>query len=189
MSDALVAAIAAGDADAFGRWIGGAERPLRDSLRRFAASVDTEAVLQEALLRLWQVAPRFESDGKPNGFLRLGVRIAHNLAVSELRKTHREVDRSDDELRRALTTAEQHRDAPPDPILRAAIEACRDMLPPQPRAAIDARLSSHGGQPDARLAEGVHMTKNTFLQNVTRARKLLAECLAGRGVDLTQEMA
>ena len=33
------------------------------------------------------------------------------------------------------------------------------------------------------------MRKNTFLQNVTRARKLIAECLARHGVDLAVELA
>src|SRR5688572_2571793 len=86
MEEPLVAAIASGDTGAFTRWMRGAERPLRESLRRYAASVDTEAVLQETLLRVWQVAPRFTHDGEPNGLLRLAVRIAHNLAISELRR-------------------------------------------------------------------------------------------------------
>ena len=36
---------------------------------------------------MWQVAPRFERDGRPNGLLRLAIRIARNLAVSEVRRT------------------------------------------------------------------------------------------------------
>jgi len=68
--DAHLAAIATGDADAFGRWVAGAEAPLRGALRSFAARVDTEAILQEALLRVWQVAPRVALDGKPNALLR-----------------------------------------------------------------------------------------------------------------------
>jgi hypothetical protein len=56
MEEPLVAAIAAGDASAFARWMRGAERPIRESLRRYAASVDTEAVLQESLLRVADAA-------------------------------------------------------------------------------------------------------------------------------------
>jgi RNA polymerase sigma-70 factor (ECF subfamily) len=33
------------------------------------------------------------------------------------------------------------------------------------------------------------MRKNTFLQNFGRARKLLAECLRRRGIDLALELA
>ena len=62
--DAELPSIIAGDADAFGRWLAGAERPVRESLRSFAAVIDAEAVLQEALLRVWQVAPRFQPDGR-----------------------------------------------------------------------------------------------------------------------------
>jgi RNA polymerase sigma-70 factor (ECF subfamily) len=189
VTDALVAAIAAGDTDAFARWMRGGERPLRDSLRRFAAAADTEAVLQETLLRLWQVAPRFAADGRPNGFLRLGIRIAHNLAVSEVRRTARDVELDDGDLERHLSAAAGETAAPPDPILRSTLARCRDELPEQPRRALDARLEGRGGAPDAVLAQSLRMRKNTFLQNVTRARRLLAECLERHGVDLAQEIA
>src|SRR3989304_4469619 len=84
--DLYLSAIVAGDTRAFGRWMAGAEPPMRESLRSFARVVDVEAVLQEALIRVWSVAPRFVPDGGPNGLLRLGVRIARNLAVSEVRR-------------------------------------------------------------------------------------------------------
>lgn len=51
--DSYLGAIALSDVNAFGAWVARAERPLRDSLRSFAAHLDTEAVLQEALLRIW----------------------------------------------------------------------------------------------------------------------------------------
>ncbi len=85
-TDRELAAIAAGDADAFARWLARAEPALRRSLRRFAVAVDTEAVLQEGLLRAWQVAPRCERDGRPHGLLRLSMRIVQNLAISEARR-------------------------------------------------------------------------------------------------------
>ena len=59
--------ILAGDSSAFATWMAGAEPRLRASLRSFAVQVDTEAVLQETLLRVWQVAPRFVPDGRPDG--------------------------------------------------------------------------------------------------------------------------
>ena len=39
------------------------------------------------------------------------------------------------------------------------------------------------------LAERVGMRPNTFLQNITRARRLIAECLRRRGIDLALELA
>jgi RNA polymerase sigma-70 factor (ECF subfamily) len=181
--DVHLAAIVAGDADAFARWLAGAEMPVRLSLASFAAVVDVEAVLQEALLRVWQVAPRFVPDGAPNGLVRFGVRIARNLAVSELRRTKtRPVEPGDLEDVREVRASE------PDPMLRRAITECRDKLPAKPREALDARLHNAGADDDHTLAEALGMRLNTFLQNFARARKLLAECLGKRGIAIEQEL-
>jgi RNA polymerase sigma factor (sigma-70 family) len=181
--DVHLAAIVAGDADAFARWLAGAEMPVRLSLASFAAVVDVEAVVQESLLRVWQVAPRFEPDGNPNGLLRFGVRIARNLAVSELRRTKtRPVEPADLEDHREVRASE------PDPMLRRAIIECRDKLPAKPREVLDARLHSAGADDDVTLAEALGMRLNTFLQNFSRARKLLAECLGKRGIAVDQEL-
>jgi DNA-directed RNA polymerase specialized sigma24 family protein len=183
--DVHLASIAAGDTDAFARWLAGAERPIRESLRSFAAVADTEAVLQETLLRAWQIAPRVVSDGRANTLLRLSVRMARNLAISAARKLKREVPPGDD-------FEERIGDAPinaPDPLLRRTIEGCRQELPEKPKLALGARIESMGGEGDAELASRLHMRTNTFLQNVTRARKLLAECLRRHGVDLEAELA
>jgi len=180
-------AIAAGDADAFGRWLAGAEPELRLSLRAFAAVADCEAVLQEALLRVWQTAPRVVPDGRPNALLRFAVRVARNLALSEARR-FRTAALDEEGLARAFDDA-AGADAPegPDPLLRKAIEACRDELPEKPAAALAQRMGAGGAEPDEVLAGRLHMKLNTFLQNFTRARKLLAACLEGRGVALAAE--
>lgn len=143
-------------------------------------------MLQEALLRTWQWAPRCRADGKPNGLLRFGLRAARNLAISELRRQRvaaleaAELERMSDRDVEVWT--------PPDPLLRELIADCRAKLPPQPGSALAARLQDAGGGPDATLAARLGMRLNTFLQNVTRARRLLAECLRRAGVDLGLEM-
>lgn len=178
--DIHLAAIARGDADAFGAWLSGAERPLRDSLRTFAAQVDTEAVLQESLLRVWQIAPRVEvADGQANALLRVALRIARNLAISEWRRRARSEPVAPEDL-------ERHADdiPAPDPLLRARIEECREQLPPKPALALAARLDNAGHEPDQRLAERLSMRTNTFVQNVARARQLLARCLEAHGIPL-----
>jgi len=76
----------------------------------------------------------------------------------------------------------------PDPMLRRAIAECRDKLPAKPREAFDARLASAGGKDDDDLAQAIGMRLNTFLQNFTRARKLLADCLKKRGVSVDAEL-
>jgi RNA polymerase sigma-70 factor (ECF subfamily) len=174
--DVYLQAIVDGDRRAFGQWLAAAEPNVRLSLRAFAAVIDVEAVLQEALLRVWQVAPRFERDGEPNGLLRLAVRIARNLAISEVRRTKATAPSDDIEV--AVEPAA------PDPMLRAAIVECRDKLPPKPRQVLDTRLASEGLRDDAGLAEQIGMRLNTFLQNFTRARQLLAECLRKRGISI-----
>jgi RNA polymerase sigma-70 factor (ECF subfamily) len=42
--------------------------------------------------------------------------------------------------------------------------------------------------PDETLAEHLSMRLNTFLQNFTRARKLLAKCLEERGIHVAAEL-
>jgi DNA-directed RNA polymerase specialized sigma24 family protein len=179
--DAELPGIVGGDEQAFGRFLGAAELSVRAGLRSFAARVDVEAVMQESALRLWQVAPRFVADGSPNGLARLWMRIAQNLALDEV-KRRREL-LADDDAALAPTIDV----APPDPLLRRLIHACFEALPDRPGAALRARLESEGAEPDLHLAARLEMRLNTFLQNITRAKKLLAACLREKGVALTPE--
>jgi RNA polymerase sigma-70 factor (ECF subfamily) len=184
--DQDLAAIQGGDPEAFGRWVAAAETTVRLCLRTFATQVDTEAVVQETLLRVWQVAPRFVPDGRANGLLRLAVRIARNLAVTETRHRgpglpdHGRADDSETLLAAPIVV---------DPLLRKAIEDCGAELPDKPAQVLAARLAAGGREPDEALAAGLSMRLNTFLQNFTRARRLLADCLRRRGVDLDLERA
>lgn len=189
--DDLLPAISAGDAAAFARWLAGAEDRLRGSLRSFAERVDVEAVLQEALVRVWQLAPRVVPDGRPHALLRLAIRIARNLAVSDLRRSRLEPVEAD-ALERLAADADTFTPAPDrwrDPLLRRAIEECRKRLPARPAHALNARLANAGAEPDARVADRVGMRLNTFLQNIIRARRFLADCLRKRGIDLDVEMS
>jgi len=182
--DLHLGAIIEGDTYAFGQWMAGSEETIRLSLRSFARVVDVEAVLQESLLRVWQVAPRFVPDGRDNGLLRLGIRIARNLAVSELRRV-KATPTDSDTLEAALAN-----DVPapkePDPLLREAIADCREKLPAKPREALDARLQAAGGDDDSDIAQSLGMKLNTFLQNFTRARTFLADCLGKRGITIEE---
>jgi len=181
--DVYLPGIVGGNTTMFGAWMAGAEPTVRATLRSFAAAIDVEAVLQESLLRVWQVAGRFEPDGRPNGLLRLAIRIGRNLAISEVRRT-RATPVEADELDNA-TVVEGHE---PDPMLRKAIAQCRDALPAKPRQAFDARLANAGARDDVEIAETLNMRLNTFLQNFTRARQMLADCLRKKGIDVDQEL-
>jgi DNA-directed RNA polymerase specialized sigma24 family protein len=179
--DVHLPAIAAGDPDAFARWVAGAEPRIRASLWTFAARVDTEAVVQETLLRMWQVAPRVRKDG-PDCLVRLAVRSARNLAISELRRARvRPAEVEELERRSGGVNPVE-----PDPMLRQLIQGCLDKLPRKPGAAIRARLTASGSRPDPVLCAEVGMTLNTFLQNVRRARLSVAECLKRGGARLPE---
>jgi RNA polymerase sigma-70 factor (ECF subfamily) len=180
------AAMARGDASAFARWAASVEVPLRLSLRAFATSVDTEAVLQETLLRIWQIAPRFTHDGKPNALLRFAMRTARNVAVSEWRRQGRAEQK--ELLEQHLAAEVEVAPITPDPHLREQIVNCRQKLPASPKAALEQRLLSGGHEDDTTLAGRLGMSLNTFLQNFTRARKFLRECLEKAGVRLDTEL-
>lgn len=176
--DVHLAAIGAGDADAFAAWLAAAEPSVRGALRSFARAVDTEAILQEALLRTWQVAARVRPDGSPNALLRMAIRIAKNAAIDEVRRA-RPVGVDPGVLER---TVDDVAPGPPDPLLRAAIARCRERLPDTPARVLAARLEGRG--PDRALAEELGMRLNTFLKNVGRARALLLTCLRRAGVEV-----
>lgn len=173
-------AIRAGNADAFGRWLAGAERAVRLSLRSFAGAVDTESALQEALLRVWNIAPKIKVTG-PNSLLRYAIATARNVAIDEIRRTGREI---------SLDTADPSPEIPdpraafPDPFIGGRIRDCYKRLPPRPRAVLAARLTDAGAHSDPYLAERLRMKLNTFHQNFGRARRMMAECLEAQGIAL-----
>lgn len=174
--DFLWPAIARADADAFARFLAGAEVPLRRSLVGFARSVDVEAVVQETFLRIWQVAARYEPDGRENALFRLAVRIARNLALDEVKRCRRAHLLEDAAAALEVPSVE----TVTDPLLRSVIHGCLDSLPAKPAEALRARLADGGIEADVTLAGACRMTLNTFLQNITRARRMLAECLQDR---------
>ncbi len=181
MSDELqLRAIQAGDVAAFSVWMAAAEPRMRASLASFAGGIDAEAVLQEALLRVWQVAPRVEPHPAGDTLVRLGVRIARNLAIDSCRRA-RAVPVEPPSVDAMMEVA-----VPPktDPLLREAIARCHEKLPKKPRRALTARMSAGG--PDRDLAAALSMRVNTFLQNLSRARRLLADCLKRAGIDLEE---
>lgn len=173
---AQLLAIAAGDRQAFAVWMRGAEPRLRASLRRFAAVADVEAVLQESLLRIWQMAPRLEAHAEGSTLTRVALRVARNLALDQARRLR--AAPLDPEFFEPLDPGDER----PDPLLRALLLECEAKLPKKPGLALGARLSSAGARHDTELASEVGMQPATFLKNLQRARKLLSDCLAARGV-------
>jgi DNA-directed RNA polymerase specialized sigma24 family protein len=173
-----------GDPEAFADWMGMVEIPLRRSLVRFARAVEVEVVVQETFMRMWLVARDLGRvlEGESSS-LRFALRVARNVALEEVRRCGqcRSVDLEElDKLPEGCLNPEF-----PDPALGKAIGECMERLPAQPRNALAARIGE-GHLPDRELAKGVRMKVNTFLQNIVRARRLLADCLEKRGVRLAE---
>lgn len=181
--DEAFARTQAGNHDGFAAWVRLCEPSVRESLRSFAARVDTEAVVQETLLRMWVVAPTLELDGE-NASRAFACRVARNLALSEARRTRAATF---DPIEPPLD-ASVPPDSPSDEGLLARIRECFAALGGKPKTALRARVDSGGLVRDAALAERLGMTLNTFLQNIVRARKSMDECLRRHGV-LAEELS
>jgi DNA-directed RNA polymerase specialized sigma24 family protein len=169
---------------AFGQWAGRVERPVRLYLRPWAASVDVECIVQEALLRMWL---RANDDGAEpltgeNASLRFCCRVAWNLARNESRKRARETVTDPQGMPEVSVGPEE----PSSPGLRQAIADCVQALGEKLRSSLLARLEDRGLSGDVAIAESLAMTKNTFLQNIVRARKQVAACLGGKGVAIEE---
>ena len=189
--DATWQEVRRGSEAGFRAWLPLVEPVLWRTLRSFAPAVDVEAIVQEALLRMWIIAPVQPLEGD-NASLRFALRLARNLAIDEARRRGREVPPEADRTGGVDDPPDPPPAAepapPPDPLLRRAILACVGKLPPRPKAALRARLAAAGALPDRLLAGRLAMQLNTFLQNVTRARRLVEECLAASGIAVKEHL-
>ena len=176
-----------GNLEAFAEWMAMVEIPLRRSLRRFARAVDVEAAVQETLTRMWVLASdsQWALEGS-NASLKYAFRVARNVALEEVRRFRQDRFVELEELENLLEGLVEME--LPDPALGRVIEYCMERLPRQPRRALSARLRD-GCLPDREIAAGVGMKVNTFLQNIVRARRLLADCLERRGVRLGEMLS
>jgi DNA-directed RNA polymerase specialized sigma24 family protein len=184
--DALFRRVCDGDREAFAEWMGAVEAPIRRLLARYARAIDVEAVLQETLLRMWAYAQdrgHRELVGEAAS-LRFAIGMARNIARSEARRLGRITFLPPDDLPEVAVPPEP----PPDPVLRRAIVECLARLKGKPMVALQTRLRA-AALPDRDLALRVNMTLNTFLQNIVRARKAVAECLREKGVALEEVMS
>jgi len=184
--DSLFANARGGNPDAFADWMGSVELPIRRSLQRFARAVDVEAIVQEALLRMWILAREGDRElTGENASLRFALGIARNLARAEARRLGREIHLPPEDLPEVPVEP----DPPSDPALRRAIRECIERLAKKPLQALRARLDLGGLLADRDIARRMGMSVNAFLQNIVRARKQVAACLEGKGFPLHEVMS
>ena len=173
---ALVARIAKRDEAAFREAIDAhAARLHAIAYRMVGGAAEAEDITQEAMLRLWDHAPRLAAN--TGGTVRLGAwlkRVVTNLAIDRIRVAKRVSDseevpeRVDDApLADAQMEADQNTST-----ARALVEA----LPERQRAAIV--LTYFEEMPNADAAEAMDMNIKAFESLLHRARKALKDAFA-----------
>lgn len=180
----LAARLAARDAAALREVIARHAAVLhRIAFRMIGEAQEAEDIVQEALLRLWDQAPKI-AERHPVGSqaaasLRLGgwlSRVVTNLAIDRLRRTRRlageEVPDTEDDspLADALIEANER-----EGLTRALIAA----LPDRQRAAIV--LTYYEELPNAEAAAALDMNIKAFESLLHRARAALRQAFAAQG--------
>lgn len=174
--DALMARVAERDAPAL-RLLADrhADIPWRIAYRMLADRQEAEDVAQEALLRLWQYADRWQSGGP--GVSAWLTRVATNACLDRLRRrrlvgTDTVPERADDS---PLADEAIERDD-----LRRAVADCIEALPDRQRAAI---VLTYYEERQNRMAAGIlDMQLKAFESLLFRARGALRSCIESKGV-------
>ena len=175
--DHLLPLIAAGDAQAFGRYMALAEDRVRASLQSFAAVVDVEAVVQEAFLRVFRSLERFDFQ---YGFSTWLHRIVTNLAIDHLRRRRLVTQQAsgEDEDASAWEAEVESRAPSPSDRLESAetarrVRECIAALAPHFQAVLTLRELE--GLPCTEIARIVGATHVTVRWRLHRGRKLFLE--------------
>jgi RNA polymerase sigma factor (sigma-70 family) len=174
--DALMARVAARDGDAL-RLL--AERHAqigwRIAYRMLADASEAEDVAQEAMLRLWQHADRWQAGGP--GVAAWLTRVATNACLDRIRRRRfvgedAVPERADES---PLADAQIEEDD-----VRNAVTACIEALPDRQRAAVV--LTYYEEQQNRAAADILAMQLKAFESLLFRARASLRECVEKKGV-------
>lgn len=169
---ARMAAIAGGDAAAFEA----AARAHSPRLVSLGASLlgnraEAEEVAQEALLRLWQQAPRWQPKARISTWLHS---VAYRLSIDRLRRRRPGAPVSE------IEDMPDDNPSPEDALLHrqraSLIDAALDRLAPRQRAAV---VLAHGrGLGQAEAAAILGMSEDAYESLLARARRRLKELVA-----------
>lgn len=179
--EALLVRYGAGDATAARLLLARlAPRILRLAQRLLQDAAEAEDVTQEAMLRLWRIAPKWQAEGaKPSTWLH---RVAVNLATDRLRRRRGvgldTIDEPDDPAASAV-------EGMIDGDRRRALDEALALLPDRQRAAVVLRHLEGLTNPEiaAQLGIGVEAVESL----TARGKRRLAQLLEGRREDLGYE--
>lgn len=174
--DALMARVAARDTDAL-RLLADrhAQLPWRIGYRMLADTAEAEDVAQEALLRLWQFADRWQAGGA--GVAAWLTRVATNACLDRLRRRRFVGDDTGPERTDESPLADEAIEADE---VRQAVTACIEALPDRQRAAIV--LTYYEERQNRTAADILAMQLKAFESLLFRARASLRNCVEGKGV-------
>lgn len=173
----LVARYAAGDQSA-ARALTGRHAPRVYALARrmLADTAEAEDVTQEAMLRLWRIAPDWEDRAAVGTWL---YRVASNLCIDRLRKRRalsgEAVPEVADEAPSVLRSLEARDRA-------AALGAALAALPERQRVAIVLRHFEERSNPE--IAAVLELSVEAVESLLARGRRALAAALSGRRAEL-----
>lgn len=180
--DALMLRYGAGDAEAARLLVSRlAPRVLRLAQRLLRDGAEAEDVTQEAMLRLWQIAPRWQpGQAAPASWLH---RVAVNLAIDRMRRRREGVgiDAIDEPVAPGPAPAEAMIEAD-----RAqALDLALAQLPERQRAAVVLRHIEGYSNPE--IAEMLGIGVEAVESLTARGKRRLATLLAPRRDDLGYE--
>jgi RNA polymerase sigma-70 factor (ECF subfamily) len=174
--DALMARVAARDTAALKLLADRhAQLPWRIAYRMLADSAEAEDVAQEALLRLWQHADRWQAGGP--GVAAWLTRVATNACLDRLRRRRFTSDEAVPERADESALADE---AIEEDEVRKAVAECIEALPDRQRAAIV--LTYYEERQNKMAAEILAMQLKAFESLLLRARAALRGCVEGKGV-------
>ena len=176
---ALIKAIAGGDAKALERLFARNQtRVFRYLTRVVRNDAIAEELLNEVFLGVWQGAGRYEGRSEPTTWL---ISIAHNKAVSALRKK-REVSGYDDDAAAEIEDGADTPEVTTQKIDKAAqMRAAMQGLSSEHREILD--LVYYQEQSVSEVAEILGIPEATVKTRMFYARKKLSELLKARGLD------
>lgn len=175
---ALIDATGRGDLVAFEALVKRYQAPLLNFIARYLGGdrAAAEDLAQEAFLRIYRAAPRFEARTKVSTWI---FRIAYNLALTEIGRRRRRQDLSEAILRGSKEgRGGLPADSGGDHELEEEVAQALDRLPENQRAALLLRL--HEEHSYREIAEVLGTTVQSVESLLFRARRTLRESLGRR---------